>query len=239
MGRAFEVRKVAMAKTSAAKSKIYSKYGKEIYMAAKAGVPDPEMNPTLKRIIEKAKKDQVSSDVISRAIDKAKGGSDDNYSSARYEGFGPGTSQLVVECLTDNVNRTISEVRTCFNKTGGKLGSVLHMFEQKAVFTFKGLTEDETLMILIEAGVDVKDYEVEEDFITVYGEPAQYNEIRTALKDAKPELEFEEDEVEWLPLASSSLTDSKEIEQFERLLSMLEELDDVQNVYHNIKEDVE
>lgn len=235
MGRAFEVRKVAMAKTAAAKSKVYSRYGREIYMAAKAGVPDPEMNPTLKRIIEKAKRDQVSADVIHRAIEKAKGGSDDNYTSARYEGFGPGTSQLVVECLTDNVNRTIAEVRTCFNKTGGKLGSVLHMFEQKAVFTFQGLSEDETLMILIEAGVDVKDYEVDEDYITVYGTPDQYNEIRSALKDAKPELEFEEDEVSFLPLATSTLTEEKEIEQFERLINMLEELDDVQHVYHNIE----
>ena len=235
MGRAFEVRKVAMAKTAAAKSKVYSRYGREIYMAAKAGVPDPEMNPTLKRIIEKAKRDQVSADVIHRAIEKAKGGSDENYTSALYEGFGRGTSQLVVECLTDNVNRTIAEVRTCFNKTGGKLGSVLHMFEHKAVFTFQGLSEDETLMILIEAGVDVKDYEVDEDYITVYGTPDQYNEIRSALKDAKPELEFEEDEVSFLPLATSTLTEEKEIEQFERLINMLEELDDVQHVYHNIE----
>ena len=235
MGRAFEVRKVAMAKTAAAKSKVYAKFGREIYVAAKAGVPDPEMNAALKRVIERAKREQVTADVISRAIDKAKGGADDNYAAARYEGFGPGTSQLIVECLTDNVNRTIAEVRTCFNKTGGKLGSVLHMFEQKAVFTFTGLTEDETLMILIEAGVDLKDYEVDEDYITIYGEPGQYSEIRTALRDAIPELEFEEDEVAWLPLAKSALTDDKEKEQFERLVNMLEELDDVQKVYHNIE----
>ena len=237
MGRAFEVRKVAMAKTAAAKSKVYAKFGREIYVAAKAGVPDPEMNAALKRVIERAKKEQVTADVISRAIEKAKGGADDNYQAARYEGFGPGSAQLVVECLTDNVNRTIAEVRTCFNKTGGKLGSVLHMFEQKSVFTFTGLTEDETLMILIEAGVDVKDYEVDEEYITVYGEPSQFNEIRTALKDAKPDLEFEEDEVEWLPLAKSSLNDDKEKEQFERLINMLEELDDVQKVYHNIEQE--
>ncbi|PKK86812.1 MAG: YebC/PmpR family DNA-binding transcriptional regulator [Tenericutes bacterium HGW-Tenericutes-8] len=184
MGRAFEVRKVAMGKTAAAKSKVYAKFGREIYVAAKAGVPDPDMNAALKRVIEKAKREQVTADVISRAIEKAKGGSDDSYATARYEGFGPGTSQLVVECLTDNVNRTIAEVRTCFNKTGGKLGSVLHMFEQKAVFTFTGLTEDE---------------------------------------------------VAWLPLAKSALTDEKEKEQFERLINMLEELDDVQKVYHNIE----
>ncbi len=234
MGRAFEVRKASMAKTAAARSKVYAKYGREIYMAAKAGVPDPEMNQVLKRVIEKAKKDQVSADVIHRAIEKAKGGSDDNYIGVRYEGFGPGSAQLVVECLTDNVNRTVAEVKTCFNKSGGKLGSVLHMFESKAVFTFKG-TEDEVLMILLDAGVDVSNYEIDEEYITLYADPTAYSEVRTALKNAMPELEFEVDEIQWLPLAETELTTDKEKEQFQRLLDMLDELDDVQNVYHNVK----
>src|SRR5690606_331116 len=122
MGRAFEVRKVAMAKTAAAKTKVYSKYGREIYMAAKAGVPDPEINLNLRRVIEKAKKDQVPSDIIKRAIEKAKGGVDENYTEVRYEGFGPGNTLIIVDCLTDNTNRTLTEVRTLFNKSGGKLG---------------------------------------------------------------------------------------------------------------------
>lgn len=235
MGRAFEVRKVAMGKTAAAKSKVYAKFGREIYVAAKSGVPDPEMNATLKRVIEKAKKEQVTADVINRAIEKAKGGADDNFAFARYEGFGPGASQLIVECLTDNVNRTIAEVRTCFNKINGKLGSVTHMFEQKSIFTFTGMTEDEMLMILIEAGVDIKDYEVDEDYLSVYGDPSQYSEIRIALRNAKPELEFEEDEVAWFPITKVTLTDEKEKEQFERLINMLEEEDDVQKVYHNVE----
>lgn len=235
MGRAFEVRKVAMGKTAAAKSKVYAKFGREIYVAAKSGVPDPEMNATLKRVIEKAKKEQVTADVINRAIEKAKGGADDNFAFARYEGFGPGASQLIVECLTDNVNRTIAEVRTCFNKINGKLGSVTHMFEQKSIFTFTGMTEDEMLMILIEAGVDIKDYEVDEDYLSVYGDPSQYSEIRIALRNAKPELEFEEDEVAWFPKTKVTLTDEKEKEQFERLINMLEEEDDVQKVYHNVE----
>lgn len=234
MGRAFEVRKVAMGKTAAAKSKVYAKFGREIYVAAKSGVPDPEMNATLKRVIEKAKREQVTADVINRAIEKAKGGADDNFAFARYEGFGPGASQLIVECLTDNVNRTIAEVRTCFNKINGKLGSVTHMFEQKSIFTFTGMTEDEMLMILIEAGVDIKDYEVDEDYLTVYGDPSQYSEIRIALRAAKPDLEFEEDEVAWFPVTKVKLTDEKEKEQFERLINMLDEEDDVQKVYHNI-----
>jgi YebC/PmpR family DNA-binding regulatory protein len=235
MGRAFQVRKASMEKTAAARSKTYAKYGKEIYMAAKSGVPDPDMNQVLKRAIERAKKDQVSADVIHRAIEKAKGGSDDNYIAVRYEGFGPGSAQLVVECLTDNVNRTVAEVKTIFNKTGGKLGSVLHMFESKAVFTFKG-TEDEILMILLDAGVDVSNYEIDEEYITLYADPTAYSEVRIALKNALPELEFEEDEIKWLPLALTELVGEKEQEQFQRLMDMLDELDDVQNVYHNVKQ---
>ncbi len=130
MGRAFEVRKAAMMKTSAAKTKVYSRFGKEIYIAAKAGVPDPEMNQGLKRMIERAKANQVPADVIKRAIEKAKGGTDESYTSVRYEGFGPGNCTIIVDCLTDNVNRTVSDVRNCFTKTKSKMGvsgSVAHL----------------------------------------------------------------------------------------------------------------
>jgi len=183
MGRAFEVRKVAMGKTAAQKSKLYAKYGKEIYMAAKSGVPDPELNQSLKRIIEKAKKDQVNAEVIKRAIDKAKGGSDEQYTESRYEGFGPGSSMVIVECLTDNVNRTIAEVRNCFTKTDGKLGvsgSVLHQFNHQAVFTVSGLTEDEVLEILVLNDVDVTDIETDEDSVTILGDAKDFNQIRSA-----------------------------------------------------------
>src|SRR5690606_29751883 len=182
MGRAFEVRKVAMAKTAAAKSKVYSKFGREIYMAAKSGTPDPETNQTLKRIIEKAKKEQVTADIIKRAIDKAKGGADENYTEIRYEGFGPGNSLIIVECLTDNTNRTLTEVRTLFNKTGGKLGvsgSVLHQFEHRAVFQVAA-TEDQILEVLLEKDINVLDVEKEESSVTIYGEPSEYANIRTA-----------------------------------------------------------
>ena len=119
MGRAHEVRAASMAKTAAKKSKLYSRFGKELYIAAKNGVPDPDMNLALKRKIAEAKSNQVPADVIKRAIDKAKGGSDDNYDEARYEGFGPGNSTIIVDCLTDNTNRSITDVKTCFNKTHG------------------------------------------------------------------------------------------------------------------------
>ena len=122
MGRKFEVRKISMAKTAGAKTKVYSKYGKEIYVVAKNGGTDPQANLALRRLIEKAKKDQVPSHVIEKAIDKAEGGAGEDYVPARYEGFGPGGCMVIVDCLTDNNNRTITDVRNCFTKTGSKLG---------------------------------------------------------------------------------------------------------------------
>jgi len=232
MGRAFEVRKVAMAKTAAAKTKVYSKYGREIYMAAKAGVPDPEINLNLRRVIEKAKKDQVPSDIIKRAIEKAKGGADENYTEVRYEGFGPGNTLIIVDCLTDNTNRTLTEVRTLFNKSGGKLGvsgSVLHQFEHRAVFQVAA-TEDQILEVLLEKNVDVLDVETEEDSVTIYGEPSEYANIKQALNEAN--LEIQQEEITFLPLQTVEVT-GEDLQKFERLVDGLDELDDVQHVYHN------
>ena len=123
MGRHFEVRAAAMAKTSAANAKLYSRHSKEIYMAAKAGEPDPSMNQALKKTIEKAKANNVPASVIERAIEKAKGGSTENYSASTYEGFGGGAATIIVECLTDNQNRTIADLRTAFNKAKAKIGA--------------------------------------------------------------------------------------------------------------------
>ena len=114
MGRAHEVRKVAMAKTAAAKAKLYSRYGKEIYLAAKAGGTDPDGNLALRRIIAKAKKEQVPADVIKRAVDKVKSGATEDYQEKTFEGYGPSGSTVIVKCLTDNINRTISQVRPSF-----------------------------------------------------------------------------------------------------------------------------
>ena len=122
MGRAHEVRAASMAKTAAAKSKLNNKYSRTIYMAAKSGVPDPESNLALKREIEKAKREQVNADTIKRAIEKAKGGSMESYYPVRYEGFGPNNSLLMIECLTDNENRTMTAVKVALQKTGCKLG---------------------------------------------------------------------------------------------------------------------
>ncbi|CDR31482.1 Probable transcriptional regulatory protein SAV0669 [Acholeplasma oculi] len=234
MGRAFEVRKVAMAKTAAAKSKVYSKFGREIYMAAKSGTPDPETNQTLKRVIERAKKEQVTADIIKRAIDKAKGGSDENYTEIRYEGFGPGNSLIIVECLTDNTNRTLSDVRTLFNKAYGKLGvsgSVLHQFEHRAVFEVKA-TEDQILEVLLENDINVLDVEVEDEFVTIYAEPSEYGKIGDTLKEVN--LEPTQEMIAFLPMTTVEIKDADEFAKFERLVNGLDELDDVSNVYHNV-----
>ena len=238
MGRAFEVRKVAMAKTAAVKSKLYAKYGREIYLAAKSGNPDPETNAALKRMIEKAKREQVPADVIKRNIEKAQGGTADNYTSVRYEGFGPGNSMFVVECLTDNVNRTIAEVRNCFTKTGGKLGisgSVVHQFNHQAVFTIPSMTEDDVLEILINHDLDASDIESDEEGTTIYADASLFGSIRSALTEENPELDMTTEEIMWLPILGTKLEDQDDLDKFERLMNMLEELDDVQDVYHNVE----
>lgn len=234
MGRAFEVRKASMAKTAAAKSKVYSRYGREIYMAAKAGTPDPETNQALKRVIERAKKEQVTADIIKRNIDKAKGGSDENYAEIRYEGFGPEGSLIIIECLTDNTNRTISDVRKLFNKAYGKLGvsgSVLHQFDHKAVFEVEA-PENKLLEILLENDVDITDYEAEEGVVTIYAEPTEYGKIADVLKDNN--LESKEEAIMFIPMQTMEIKDPEEQAKFDRLIEGLNELDDVKEVFHNV-----
>ena len=123
MGRAYQNKKDSMAKTAGAKTKVYSKYGKEIYICAKNGGVDPDGNLALRRLIERAKKDQVPTHVIERAIDKAKGGGGEDYVATRYEGYGPGNCMIIVDCLTDNNKRTFADVRVCFTKANAKIGS--------------------------------------------------------------------------------------------------------------------
>mgnify|MGYP000866442701 FL=1 len=176
--------------------------------------------------------------VIDKAIDKAKGSSDETFTEGRYEGFGPGTSMIIVECLTDNVNRTISVVRNAFTKTGGKLGvtgSTLHQFNHVAVFSVAGVTEDEMLEMLVMNDLNFSELEVDDESATIIGEANDYNTIRTAITDAKPEIDFATDELMWLPIMEATLDDEEDQSKFDRLIQMLDELDDVQNVYHNIK----
>lgn len=234
MGRAHEVRAASMAKTAAMKSSKYAKWGKEIFQAAKAGVPDPDMNQGLKRTIERAKKDQCPADVIKRAIAKAQGVASGASKEKVYEGYGSGNVAIIVECLTDNDNRTFTDVRTAFNKTGGTIGtSVGYMFNRKAQFVFEGLSEDDAMMALMDAGCDFEDMSTDEDgFVTIYAQPSDFEGIKEALLAVNPELEFEECSVDLIPTTYVDLDEDHEA-KFKRLLSMLRECDDVQEIYHN------
>lgn len=239
MGRAYQNRKESMAKTSDAKAKVYSKYGRELYVCAKAGGVDPDGNLALRSMIDRAKKDQVPSHVIEKALEKAKGGGGENFDSARYEGFGPGNSMVIVDCLTDNPNRTFGDVRQCFTKCKSKIGtqgSVSHMFDHSAILVFKGEDEEAALEALMMADVDVSDIENEDGKITVFAPHTEYFKAKQALQDSfgndNGELEFDVDVVQFLPQASSAIT-GDDIAMFEKFLDMLNDLDDVQNVYHN------
>lgn len=234
MGRAHEVRAASMAKTALMKSKKYSKWGKEILEAAKSGVPDPEMNQVLKKTIERAKKDQCPADVIKRAIEKAKGVTSGAMKEINYEGMGNGNVAVIVECLTDNVNRTVSFVRSAFTKTGGNFGAAAgFMFSRQAKFVFEGLTEDEAMEALMEAGCDFTDMSTDEDnFVTIVAEPENFSAIREALVNAKEDIEFETDEVNLFPNSLVDL-DEETKAKFEHMLEMLAECEDVQQVHHN------
>ncbi|WP_448548782.1 YebC/PmpR family DNA-binding transcriptional regulator [Thalassotalea fusca] len=235
MGRSFENRKASMAKTQGAKTKLYSKYGKEIYVCAKNGGVDPDSNLALRRMIDKAKKDQVPAHVVDKAIDKANGGGGENYESARYEGFGPGNCMVIIDCLTDNSNRTIKDVRQCFTKTNSKIGStgtVSHMFDHLAVFSFKGDDDEAVLEALMMADVDVTDVKVEDGIVTVYAPQTEFYNTKNALQDAFPDVTLDSEEITWVPQTITELS-GEDVEVFEKFLNMLDDCDDVQNVYHN------
>ena len=160
-----------MAKTSDAKARVYSKYGREIYVVAKSGGLDPTGNLALRSLIDRAKKDQVPTHVIDKAIEKAKGGAGENFELARYEGYGPGNCMVIIECLTDNPNRTFGDVRLCFTKTKTKIGtqgSVSHMFDHLTILRFAGQDEEAVLDALLMADVDVIDIENEGGMLTVF-----------------------------------------------------------------------
>jgi YebC/PmpR family DNA-binding regulatory protein len=235
MGRAFQNRKESMAKTSDQKAKVYSKYGREIYVCAKSGGIDPNGNLALRSLIERAKKDQVPTHVIDKAIDKAKGGGGEDFDTARYEGFGPGNTMVIVDCLSDNPNRTFGDVRTCFNKVKCKIGSqgsVSHMFDHSAIFVFAGKDEEAVLEALMLADVDVTDIELEDGKVTVFAPHTDYSKAKTALTDAFGDIEFEVDEIQFVAQNTTEIQ-GEEVEQFDRFLDLLNDLDDVQRVYHN------
>lgn len=235
MGRAFQNRKESMARTAGAKTKLYSRAGREIYVSAKNGGTDPAANLSLRRLIEKAKREQVPAHVIEKAIDKAKGGGGENFEVVRFEGFGPGGCSVIVDCLTDNNNRTFGEVRMCFTKVKAKLGvpgAVAHMFDHLGVFAFRHDSEDTVLEALLNAGVDVTDVENEDGMITVYVPPTEFNSAHTALMNNFPGIQLEMEEITFLPQAEHEVA-GEDVALFHKFLELLEANDDVQNVYHN------
>jgi len=238
MGRAYQNRKESMAKTSDAKAKVYSKFGREIYVCAKAGGTDTDGNLALRGLIERAKKGQVPTHVIDKAIEKAKGGGGgEDFAIARYEGFGPGKAMVIIDCLTDNPNRTFGDVRQCFTKTKCKIGTqgvVSHMFDHSAIFVFKHDNEEEILDALLMADVDVSDIESEEDKITVFAPQADYFKAKQALVDAIGEIDFEVDEIQFIPTTVKQINE-EDLSLFEKFMDMLNDLDDVQNIYHDIE----
>ena len=235
MGRSFENRKHAIFKTAAQKSKLYSKYGTKLYVAAKSGVPDPDANPVLKALIDKAKSEQVPAHVIDKAIEKARGAGGADYVPARYEGFGPGGTMFIVDCLTDNAQRTITDVRNCFTKTGSKLGatgSVAHMFDQVAVLSFKGDNEEQVFEALVEADVDLEETENKDGQLTIFAPSAEFYKAKTALLEAFPQVELEVQEITFLPQTTKAVSE-EDLPMFQKFITMLNDCDDVQDVYHN------
>lgn len=237
MGRAYEVRKASIQKTGAARGKLYSMYAREIYQAAKTGGTETTSNAALKRLIERAKKDQVPADIIKRAIDKVNSGADESYDSVRYEVFGPAGSTIIVDCLTDNVNRSISSVRAALNKTKckmGSMGSITYNYDNLCIISFKGLTEEQTLDALIEHDIDNVDMELEDDSMVLYGEPQDNFKIKEAILSVLPDAQFDMDEITMLPKDKVTL-EGEDLEMFNRLITLLDDIEDVQHVYHNVE----
>lgn len=237
MGRAYQNRKDSMAKTSDQKAKVYSKYSKEIYMCAKNGGAETESNLALSGLIDKAKKDQVPAHVIDKALDKAKGGGGEDFAVARYEGYGPGSSMVIIDCLTDNPNRTFGDLRGVFNKANAKLGtqgSVSHMFDHSAIFVFNGEDEEAVLEALLMEDVDVTDVEADDGKISVFAPNTEYNKAKQALIANIDGIEFEVDEIQFIPQMMKPL-EGEDLENFEKFISALEDVDDVQNIYYDIE----
>jgi YebC/PmpR family DNA-binding regulatory protein len=238
MGRAYANRKDSMAKTAATKTKIYSRYGRELYVCAKSGGASPESNALLKTLITRAKKDQVPSHVIERALEKASGAGGEDYAPARYEGYGPRGVAIIVECLTDNPTRTFNEVRTCFTKmdcTLGTSGSVVHTFDHLAIFVFDGAGEaddEKALEALLEHDTDVTDAEFEGGKVTVFCPSTEYGKAKKALAEAFGEIDFDVDEIQFVPQATTEL-EGEDRATIERLVELLDDCDDVQRVYHS------
>lgn len=222
----------------AARGKVFQKLAKEIMVAAKGGSPDPSQNAALRLVVDKAKAQNMPKDNIQKAIEKATGGADGaNYESVRYEGYGHGGVAFMVDCLTDNRNRTASQVRAAFTKAGGNLGtdgSVSYMFERRGSIVIPG-EYDEDLMMMTALDAGALDFEKVEDTYLITTDQSAFTAVKEALERAEVK-EFLQCELTYIPNMEVEL-DEEGQEKVMRLVDTLEDLDDVQDVYYNLKED--
>ena len=224
-------------KNDAAKGKVFTMLGREIQVAVKAGGPDPAVNGKLRDVIAKCKSNNMPNDTIERNIKKASGDANAaNYEHITYEGYGPNGTAIIVETLTDNRNRTATNVKNAFTKGNGNVGTpgcVSFMFDQKGQIVidkeeYEG-DSDELMMMALDAGAD--DFSEEEDSFEVFTAPEEFSAVRQALEDAG--IVMAAAEVTMIPQTYVELTDPKDIASIQKTLDMLEDDDDVQDVYHN------
>lgn len=239
MGRAFEYRKATKLKRWGHMARTFTKLGKQIAVAVKAGGPEPENNPTLRAIIATCKRENMPKDNIERAIKNACGKDQSDYKTMTYEGYGPHGVAIFVDTLTDNATRTVGDVRSVFNKFNGNLGtmgSLAYLFDHKAVFTIRkkeGVDMDELILDLIDYGVeDEFNEDSEENSVTIYGDPKCFAQIQKHLEENG--FEVLAAEFTYIPNDVKDVT-PEERESIDKMVERLEDFDDVQTVYTNMK----
>lgn len=223
-------------KADAARGKVFTKLGREILIAVKAGGPDPTSNSKLRDVIAKCKANNMPNDTINNSIKKASGeGSNKVYEEITYEGYGPNGIALIVEANTDNRNRTAADVRHVFDKSGGNLGTtgcVSYLFNKKGVIvidrTTTDMSEDDMMMLALDSGAE--DFSADDECYEITTDPADFSKVREALE--KQNLEFVEAEIQMVPTTTVEVPEDS-VEKVERLIDNLNDLDDVMNVYHN------
>ncbi len=241
MGRAFEYRKATKMKRWGNMARVFTKLGKQITIAAREGGPDPNTNPRLRVLEQQAKKENMPKENVERAIKKATSKEEGNYKEVVYEGYGPNGIAIVVETATDNPTRTVANVRSYFNKHGGSLGttgSLEFLFDHKCVFNIapkEGVSLEDLELELIDYGVDEVDQD-DEGNVILYGEFKSYSDIQKYLEENG--FEIHSAEFERIPNDLKELNAEQQV-QIRKLLDKFEEDEDVQNVFHNMKEDSE
>lgn len=237
MGRAYAVREKKIKEQGAARGKLYTSFAKEIYLVAKRGTPDIEANIELKRLVDKAKHMEVPNDIITRAIDKAKGNNEEDYKEIYYEGFGPGASTFVIKTLTDNVNRTVGEIRAAFNKAHKSLGvqnSVTYNYDHLSVIGIKSDKYDELFESLLDAGIEIEDLEQEDGMLIVYAKATDYSKVKDVIENMFGDISYGIDEIGYYPKEKITLDGDDAIE-YEKLYNNLEKIEDVSEIYTNVE----